>query len=99
VGTKVAVAVDPAVRMLGFEGMSVIAAAQVGGELEIVVEGSDPVAGCPECGVVARSLGRRDHLVRDVPRADTPVLIKISDSERAVHLLSVAHRANIYRRR
>lgn len=61
--------------MLGLEGLGVIAAGEAGGELEIVIQRADPVTGCPECGVIASAHGRRDHLVRDVPRGETPVLL------------------------
>lgn len=66
---------DPAVPMLGLDGLVVIGAGEAGGELEIIIESSGTVTGCPECGVIATAHGRRDHLVRDVPRGDTPVLL------------------------
>jgi hypothetical protein len=60
--------------MLG-PGFVVLVAAEVGGELELVVETTDTVTGRPDCGVVATAHGRRDHLVRDIPAASRPVLL------------------------
>jgi transposase len=61
--------------MPGLPGFVVLAAAEYGGELELLVESDEAVAGCPECGVVATCHGRRDHLVRDIPAAGRPVLL------------------------
>jgi transposase len=61
--------------MLGLPGFVVLAAAEVGGELELVVETTGTVTGCPDCGVVATPHARRDHLVRDIPAAGRPVLL------------------------
>jgi transposase len=61
--------------MLGLPGFVVLAAAEYGGELELLVESDEVVAGCPQCGVVATCHGRRDHLVRDIPAAGRPVLL------------------------
>jgi hypothetical protein len=57
--------------MLGLSGFVVLAAAEYGGELELLVQSGEAVAGCPDCGVVARCHGRRDHLVRDIPGRGT----------------------------
>lgn len=56
----------PAV-MLGLPGLVVLAAGEVGGELELLVETGPQVTGCPRCGVLATEHGRRPHLFRDVP--------------------------------
>jgi transposase len=61
--------------MLGLSGFSVLAAGEYGGELEMLVETTEVVTGCPGCGVLATPHGRRDHLVRDIPSADRPVLL------------------------
>jgi transposase len=61
--------------MLGLAGFVVLAAAEYGGELELLVESAETVAGCPGCGVLATAHGRRDHLVRDIPAAGRPVLL------------------------
>ncbi len=62
------------VIMLGLTGFGVLGAGEYGGELEVLVETTETLTGCPECGVVATPHGRRDHLVRDIPSADRPVL-------------------------
>jgi transposase len=54
------------VVMLGLPGFVVLGVAEVDGELEIGVETTAVRVGCPECGVIARSHGRREVLVRDV---------------------------------
>ena len=61
--------------MLGLAGFEVLAAGEYGGELELLVQTVETVAGCPVCGVVARPHGRRTHLVRDIPAAGRPVLL------------------------
>ncbi len=61
--------------MLGISGLVVLAAGEYGGELELLVETSESVTGCPRCGVVAVAHGRREHLVRDIPSAGRPVLL------------------------
>ncbi|MDP9444202.1 MAG: ISL3 family transposase [Actinomycetota bacterium] len=63
------------VIMLGLTGFGVLGAGEYGGELEVLVETTETLTGCPECGVVATPHGRRDHLVRDIPSADRPVLL------------------------
>ncbi len=63
------------VTMLGLPGFRVLAAGEYGGELEVVVESTQTLTGCPTCGVVATPHGRRDHLVRDIPSAGRPVLL------------------------
>ena len=61
--------------MLGLAGFVVLAAGEVGGELELLVETTETVTGCPGCGVVATAHARRDHLVRDVPAGSRPVVL------------------------
>ena len=61
--------------MLGMPGFVVLAAAEYGGELELLVQTGEAVTACPQCGVVATAHGRRDHLVRDIPAAGRPVLL------------------------
>src|SRR5215207_2284424 len=61
--------------MLGMPGFVVLAAAEYGGELELLVQTGEAVTACPKCGVVATAHGRRDHLVRDIPAAGRPVLL------------------------
>ena len=62
--------------MLGLPGMRVLDAGEVDGELEVVVETVDATGWCRECGVKARSKGRRDTLVRDVAAFDRPVRLR-----------------------
>jgi transposase len=68
-------AIDLPASMLGLPGFGVLGAAEYGGELELLVETTDTLTGCPTCGVVATAHGRRDHLVRDIPSAGRPVLL------------------------
>ena len=51
------------------------AAAEVGGELELVVETTAARTGCPGCGVVASLHDRKAWSVRDLPIAGRPVLL------------------------
>ncbi len=53
------------VVMLGFDGFAVLAAREVDGEVEVVVETTAKRVGCPECGVIAHAHARRDVVVRD----------------------------------
>jgi transposase len=62
--------------MLGLPGMRVLAAGEVDGELEILVETTDTTGWCRDCGVKARSKGRRDTLVRDVAAFDRLVRLR-----------------------
>jgi transposase len=64
--------------LLALGGFIVLAAARVGGELEVLVETDPAVTGpvaCPTCGVLARAHGRREHLVRDLPVAGVATLL------------------------
>ncbi len=44
---------DSSAVSLGLPGFVVLAAADYGGELELLVEAIESDAGCPDCGVVA----------------------------------------------
>lgn len=66
---------DASVVMLGLPGFVVLAAGVYGGELELLIESTETVTGCPRCGVIATAHGRREHLVRDVPSAGRPVTL------------------------
>lgn len=66
---------DLAARMLGLPGFVVLAAGEVAGELELLIETGAALTGCPRCGVLATAHGRRPHLLRDVPAAGRPVLV------------------------
>jgi hypothetical protein len=44
---------SPTAVLLGLDGFRVLAAAEVGGEVELLVETTASLVGCPTCGVVA----------------------------------------------
>jgi transposase len=61
--------------LLGFAGFEVLAAVEVGGEVEVVVEtAAEPVA-CAGCGVIATAKDRRPVWVRDLPVGGCPVVV------------------------
>src|SRR4051812_11773146 len=61
--------------LLGLAGFEVLAAADVGGEVEVLVETVPQPVGCPECGVAATAKDRRPVWVRDLPVGGRPVVI------------------------
>ena len=61
--------------LLGLGGFSVLGAADAGGELELLVETTAALVGCPGCGAVARAKDRRPTWVRDLPIGGRPVVI------------------------
>lgn len=61
--------------LFGLDGFVVVAAAEAGGELELLVETTADLVGCPECGAVARAKDRRATWVRDLPIGGRPVVI------------------------
>ncbi len=61
--------------LLGLPGFVVVAAAEVAGEVELLVETAPTVAGCRRCGVVAEPHGRRPVTVRDLPVGGRPVTL------------------------
>ena len=67
--------VDTGTVSLGLPGFVVLAAAEYGGELEVLVETTDPVTGCPRCGVVATLHDRKPRWVRDLPAGGRPVVL------------------------
>jgi transposase len=71
----VTAAIAPVLAVLGLDGFVLLAAGVVGGELELLVETTETVTGCPACGMVATAHGRREHLVRDVPLGGVPVAV------------------------
>jgi protein-arginine kinase activator protein McsA len=44
--------------LFGLAGFEILAAADAGGELEVLVQTSADLVGCPECGAVARAKDR-----------------------------------------
>jgi transposase len=61
--------------LVGLAGFRILAAADVGGEVELLVETVADLVGCPGCGAVARAKDRRPTWVRDLPVAGRPVVI------------------------
>jgi transposase len=61
--------------LLGLDGFEILAAADIGGELELLVQTTADLVGCPECGAVARAKDRRPTWVRDLPVAGRPVVL------------------------
>ena len=61
--------------LFGLDGFCVLAAADAGGELELLVETIARVVPCPDCGAVARAKDRRAVWVRDLPIGGRPVVV------------------------
>jgi transposase len=61
--------------LFGLAGFEILAAADAGGELEVLVQTGADLVGCPECGAVARAKDRRPTWVRDLPIGGRPVVI------------------------
>jgi transposase len=61
--------------LFGLDGFTVLTAVDAGGELEVLVETTADLVGCPECGAVARAKDRRPTWVRDLPIGGRPVVI------------------------
>jgi transposase len=61
--------------LLGLDGFVVMTTAEVGGELELLVETTADLVGCPGCGAVARAKDRRPIWVRDLPIGGRPVVL------------------------
>jgi transposase len=53
----------------------VLAVGEVGGEVELLIETTDSVTGCPVCGVVAVLHDRKPRLVRDLPLGGRPAVL------------------------
>jgi transposase len=61
--------------LFGLGGFRVLAAADAGGELEVLVETRAGIVPCPDCGAVARPKDRRAVWVRDLPIGGRPVVV------------------------
>jgi transposase len=65
----------PVCALFGLDGFRLLGAAEAGGELELLIETTADLVGCPECGAVARPKDRRPTWVRDLPSGDRPVVL------------------------
>lgn len=61
--------------LLGLDEFTVLASAEFDGELELLVEATADLVGCPGCGAVARAKDRRPCWIRDLPLAGRPVVL------------------------
>jgi transposase len=61
--------------LLGLAGFEVLAAVEVGGEVEVLVETAAQPVACPRCGVIAMAKDRRPVWVRDLPVGGRQVVI------------------------
>jgi transposase len=61
--------------LFGLAGFEVLAAAAAGGELELLVQTTADLVGCPGCGAVARAKDRRPSWVVDLPIGGRPVVL------------------------
>jgi hypothetical protein len=61
--------------LFGLAGFEVLTAADAGGELELLVQTTADLVGCPECGAVARAKDRRPTWVRDLPIGGRSVVL------------------------
>ncbi len=66
---------DTATVTLGLPGFVVLAAGEYAGEVELLVETTESVTGCPRCGVVATLHDRKPRWVRDLPVGGRPVVL------------------------
>jgi hypothetical protein len=62
-------------EVFGLAGFEVLAAADAGGELEIMIETRAGPVPCPGCGAVATAKDRRPTWVADLPIAGRPVVL------------------------
>jgi transposase len=62
-------------RLLGLDGLEVLAAEVVAGEWQLQVQTTATVVGCGGCGVRAELHGRRTVRVRDLPVGGRPVVL------------------------
>jgi transposase len=60
---------------LGLEGFRLVAVDEHDGQLELAVETTADMVGCPGCGAVAWAHGRRPVRVRDLPVGGRPTTL------------------------
>jgi transposase len=75
VGTDATGARDLGAVVLGLERFRLVAVDEHDGELELAVETTNDMAGCPGCGAVAAAHGRRAVRVRDLPAGGRPTTL------------------------
>lgn len=61
--------------LFGLEGFELLTVAEVDGELEVLVQTTGELVGCPRCGAVAEAKDRRPCWVRDLPIGGRPVVL------------------------
>ena len=71
-------------RLLGLDGLEVLAAQVVAGEWQLEVQTTATVVGCIGCGVRAELHGRRTVRVRDLPGGGCPVVLAGASGSGAV---------------
>jgi transposase len=64
-----------AAALFGLDGFRVLAAADAGGELELMIETTADLVPCPVCAAVAQAKDRRPTWVADLPIAGRPVVL------------------------
>jgi transposase len=64
-----------AAALFGLDGFRVLATADAGGELELMVETTAELVGCPGCAAVAKPKDRCPTWVGDLPIAGRPVVL------------------------
>jgi transposase len=62
-------------RLLGLDGLEVVAAQVVSGEWQLEVQTTSTLVGCQGCGMQAELHGRRQVRVRDLPIGGRPVVL------------------------
>jgi transposase len=75
VGTDATGARDLGAVVLGLDGFRLVAVDEHDGELELAVETTNDMVGCPGCGAVATAHGRRPVRVRDLPVGGRPATL------------------------
>jgi transposase len=61
--------------LFGLAGFEVLACAEAGGELELLIQTTADLVGCPGCGAVARAKDRRPTWIGDLPFGGRPVVL------------------------